>query len=160
MRIIRGVRSGFTLIELLIVIAILSVLFYRFAPALSEIGARSALRTSRQALTTVFAAARAAAMQKGRTATLTLTSTSASVTVLSSVDGATVTLVGPISLTGSRGAVLTALGNAPTTVTFDGRGLISPATAAINRYQLSSSRWSDTVCVSGAGIILMRGCQL
>jgi Tfp pilus assembly protein FimT len=145
---------------LLIVIAILSIIYFRVAPMISEIKARSALRASRQELTAVFSAARAAAMQKGRSATLTLTSTSASVTVVSSTTGNNVTLIGPIQFSKAYGTVLSAVSSAPTTVVFDGRGLVTPATTSISRYRLATSRWADTVCISGSGIVLMRGCAL
>jgi prepilin-type N-terminal cleavage/methylation domain-containing protein len=50
----RQVRRGFSLIELMIVIAILSIIYFRVAPMISEIKARSALRAARQELTAVF----------------------------------------------------------------------------------------------------------
>lgn len=153
-------RRGFSLIELLIVIAILSAVYYRLSPMISSIKARSALRATRQELTSAFASARDAALQKGRIATLSLTTSTASVTVVSSTTGNTVTLLGPLDFTQMHSTVLTALSSAPTTVSFDGRGLISPATSAIYKYRIAVSSWADTVCVNGAGIVLIRGCAL
>lgn len=144
----------------MIVIAIMSIIFYRISPMISEIKAKSALRAARQELTSTFAAARAAAMQKGRVATLTLTATSASVTVASSINGSTITLLGPIMFSQAYGTTLSAINSSPTTVLFDGRGLATPASAVISKYKLTSSKWADTVCISGSGIVLMRGCQL
>lgn len=151
---------GFSLIEVMIVIAILSVVFYKLIPTLSELKARSALRSGRMELTSVFTAARAAALQKGKTATLTLTDSSASVSVLTSVSGTSVTVIGPVLFKKDFGTSLTPLSAAPISITFDARGLIAPVSATISKYQLSWSTWSDTVCLSGAGIVLRRGCQL
>jgi Tfp pilus assembly protein FimT len=153
-------RGGFSVVELLLVIVIVSIIYFRIAPAFSELKARSALRAARMEVASTFAAARAAAMQKGRTATLILSNVSAKVTVASAITGAPVTLVGPITYYNAHGTTLSALNAAPTTIVFDGRGLIAPASATIQRYRLTSARWSDTICVSGAGIVLPRGCQL
>lgn len=153
-------RRGFSIIELMIVIAVISIIFFRIAPMISEIKARSALRAARQELSSTFSTARAAAMQKGRAATLTISSTAASVTVISSTTGNAVTLVGPIRFDKTYGTLLTALNSAPTTLQFDGRGLVTPASATISKYKISNSKWSDTVCVSGSGIVLPRGCAL
>jgi prepilin-type N-terminal cleavage/methylation domain-containing protein len=153
-------RRGFSLPELLIVIVITSILMFRIAPVFSELKARSALRATRQELTSVFSVARAAALQKGRVATLSLTNGVATVTTVSQYTGATVTLAGPIRFNNNYGTVLTPLGSAPTTVSFDGRGLVTPATTNISKYRLSNSQWADTVCISGSGMIMLRGCQL
>lgn len=153
-------RSGFSLIELLIVIAILCVVYLRLIPIVSEIKARSALRATRQQLISAVAAARNAALQKGRLATLTLSSTGASVTVLNASTGTASTILGPLSFNAQYGTLLNALSSAPTTVTFDPRGLVTPAAASISKYQISISQWADTVCMSGSGMVLRRGCQL
>ena len=146
--------------ELMLVIAVLGAILYRVLPMISEIKARGALRASRQSLSAAFSSARAAAMQKARSATVTLTSSSASVTVVSATTGNPVTLVGPIQFTSSYGSVLTAIGSAPTSVVYDGRGLVSPASTTVSKYALTISKWADTVCISGAGIILNKSCQL
>ncbi len=153
-------RRGFSLFELMLVIAILGAILYLILPMISEIKARGALRASRQSLSAAFSSARAAAMQKARSATVTLTSSSASVTVVSATTGNTVTLVGPIQFTSSYGTVLTAIGSAPTSVVYDGRGIVSPVSTSVAKYRLSISSWADTVCISGAGVILNKSCQL
>jgi hypothetical protein len=82
------------------------------------------------------------------------------VTVISSTTGNSVTLIGPVLFSEAYGTALSAVSGAPTTVVFDGRGLVVPATTSISRYRLSMSSWADTVCISGSGIVLMRGCAL
>lgn len=140
--------------------AILSIVFFRLSPILSEIKSRSALRATRQEITAAFAAARSAAVQKGRAATVALSGVSASVTVVNAVNGSPLTVLGPYNFTQMHGTALTMLNSAPATVSFDARGLITPVTATVTKYRISSSKWADTICVSGAGIVLMRGCQL
>ena len=151
---------GFSLIELLIVIAILSVVYLRLLPIISEIKARTALRATRQELMSAFSAARAAALQKGRVATLTLTSTGASVSVLNASSGIAATIFGPISFNSQFGTVLNTLSSAPTAVAFDPRGLVTPALTTVSKYRISIGSWADTVCISGSGMPLRRGCQL
>ena len=156
----RRSRRGFSLIELLIVIAILSVVYLRLLPIISEIKARTALRATRQELMSAFSAARSAALQKGRVATLTLTSTGASVSVLNASSGIAATIFGPISFNSQFGTVLNALSSAPTAVAFDPRGLVTPALTTVSKYRISIGSWADTVCISGSGMPLRRGCQL
>ncbi len=144
----------------MIVVVIISIIFMRVSPMISEIKSRSALRAARQELSAVFATARAAAMQKARAATVTLATNSATVTVTSSVNGSTVTLAGPFYLSKAYGTSLAALGTSPTTVVFDGRGIVTPATTTIAKYRLTASKWADTVCISGAGVVLIHGCSL
>ncbi len=153
-------RTGFSLIEVLIVIAILGVVYVRLLPIVSEIKARSALRATRQQLISAVSAARGAALQKGRVATLILSSTGASVTVLNASTGTASTILGPLSFNAQYGTVLNALSSAPTTVTFDPRGLVTPTTVSISKYRISISQWADTICMSGSGMLLRRGCQL
>ena len=156
----RRAMRGFSLIELLIVIAILSVVYLRLVPIISEIKARSALRATRQELVAAFGAARAAALQKGRVATLALTSTGVSVSVLNASSGTASTIFGPIAFNSQFGTVLNALSNAPTAVAFDPRGLVTPALTTVSKYRISLGSWADTVCISGSGMLLRRGCRL
>ena len=149
------------MIEIFIVIGILAVLYVMTGPKVAELRSRSRLRAARQELSSAFASARAAALQKGKTATLTLGGDSAIVTVLSGLAGTSVTVFGPIKFNGELGSSLSALSGAPTTVSFDARGLMTPVVAGVtNRYRLSSGTYADTVCISAVGIIMPRTCQL
>lgn len=149
------------MIEIFIVIGILAVLYAMTGPKVAELRSRSALRAARQELSSAFASARAAALQKGKTATLTLGGDSAIVTVLSGLAGTSVTVFGPIKFNLELNSSLTALSGAPTTVSFDARGLMTPVVAGVtNKYRLSNGIYADTVCISAVGIILPRTCAL
>ena len=117
-------------------------------------------RAARQELAAAFAAARAAALQKGKLATLTLTTNSATVSVLSGIAGTAVTVLGPVQFNTSLMARIDALDGAPTTIQFNARGMMTPTPATTQLYQVSVGMLKDTVCISPAGIILPKGCQL
>lgn len=154
-------HRGFTMIELLLVVTVLGIMMMLSVPRVKEMSARSSLRAARQELTAAFAAARTAAFQKGKTSTLTLAYNQANVTVLSGLSGASVQVLGPIKLDRALNVSLTALNSAPTSMNFDSRGLVTPTPlGAVNKYRLSYKAYADTVCVSAAGIILPRNCQL
>jgi Tfp pilus assembly protein FimT len=148
------------MIETLVVVSLLGLMYVLVGPRLSAIREQSALRASRQELSSAFAAARAAALQKGKTATLTMTSVSASVSVLSGLTGNPVQIYGPLKFDKELNATLSALNGAAMAVSFNARGLLSPMPAGISRYRLSSGTRADTICISPAGIILPRDCQL
>ena len=79
------------------------------------------------------------------------------------VNGLTATLtsvVRPQSFSSTFGTNLASVGTAPTSITFDARGLVTPVRATISKYQISLGSYADTVCVSGAGFVLRRGCRL
>lgn len=155
-------RRGFTMIEILMVVAVLAIMYMIAIPKIGEIRSRSSLRAARQELASAFAAARAAALQKGKTSTLTLASNAATVTVLSGLAGTSVQVYGPVRLDKDLNSTLTALSSAPTTIQFDARGLITPVPVGVTayKYRLSTSTYSDTLCISPAGIIMPRGCAL
>lgn len=143
------------------VIGILAVLYVMTGPKVAELRSRSSLRAARQELSSAFASARAAALQKGKTATLRLGGDSAVVTVLSGLAGTSVTVFGPIKFNRELNSTLSALSGAPMTVSFDARGLMTPVLdGVINKYRLSNGIYADTVCISAIGIIMPRTCQL
>lgn len=150
------------MIEILMVVAIAGILYVMMGPRVAETRAKASLRAARQELVSAFASARAAALQKGKTSTLTLTSGTATVTVLSGLNGTSTTVFGPIKFNGDLNTTVTALGGAPTSISYDARGLVTPAPAAndVRKYRLVSGIYADTLCISAAGIILPRGCQL
>jgi len=153
-------RSGVTLIEILVVVSLIGLMYVLAEPRLTEIRARSSLRAARQELSSAFAAARAAALQKGKTATLTMSPISASVSVLSGLTGNPVQIYGPLLFNKELNSSLSAINGAPMTVSFDARGLVTPMPAGISRYRLANGTRADTICISPAGIILPRDCQL
>lgn len=148
------------MIELLLVVAILAVLFATVAPRLSTVRSTTQLRAGRQQITAAFAAARVAALQKGKPATLTLSGNAATVSVVSGLMNTATQVFGPIRLDSALGVSVVALSGAPTTLRWNGRGLLTPAPAQTLRYQLTVGTKADTVCLSTIGLILPKGCAL
>lgn len=148
------------MIEALVVVVLAGVMFAIAAPRVAEVNERSAIRTTRQLFASAFAAARAAALQKGQMSTLTLTSSSAIVRVLSGVNKQSVVVLGPLRFDESLNTTIVPIDNAPLTVTYDVRGMASPRLDMITRYEIRSARYRDTVCVSATGFLLQKDCQL
>ena len=142
------------------VVAIMGTLFVLTVPKITELKARTALRASHETLASAFATARAVAMQKGKRSTLTLSGNTVGVLVLSGLTATLTTVVRPQSFSSTFGTNVAAIGDAPTTINFDARGLVTPVRATISKYRISLGNYSDTVCVSGAGVLLRRGCRL
>lgn len=142
------------------VVVIMGTLFMITVPKITELKARTALRASHETLESAFATARAAAMQKGKRSTLTLAGNTVGVTVLSGLTNTATQVMQPLLMSSTFGTTLSAIGTAPTTIAFDARGLVTPVSATIAKYQISLGSYSDTLCVSGAGVVLRRGCQL
>ena len=148
------------MIEVLLVVGVAAIMFAMVVPRFETISTSSSMRAARQELIAVFAAARAAALQKGKISTLTLNGSSASVSVQSGLNGTVVNVLGPVKLDTEFGVALTALSGSPATLNFDARGMLTPTPASNLKYRLSTASSSDTLCISPAGIIMPKGCQL
>ena len=148
------------MVETLVVLSLLGLMYLLVGPRLSTIREQSSLRAARQELSSAIAMARAAALQKGKTATLTLSPISASVSVMSGLTGTPVHIYGPLHFDRQLNTTLSAVNGAAMVVSFDARGLLTPMPVGISRYRLTSGTRADTVCVSPAGIILPKDCAL
>ena len=95
-----------------------------------------------------------------QTSTLTIDGSSARVSVQSGLNGNVVSVFGPIKLDTEFGITLTPLVSSPLTLNFDARGMLTPTPVANLKYKLSIASSSDTLCISPAGIIMPKGCQL
>ncbi len=153
-------RRGFTLPEVLIVILLLGVLAAMVVPAISDLRTRSGLRSARQLVLASLSAARAASIQKGKTATLSLVGGTLTVTARSGLLSEEVQMQGPVNLSRVTGAVIAPLNGAPTQLVYDARGLVTPVQSSISRYELRMGSRADTVCITGAGTIMPKGCVL
>ena len=152
--------AGFSLAEVLLVVVISGVMLSLALPAINTARDGAARRAARQQLSAAFAATRGAALQKGKSATLTLTAGTATVSVLSGIASTATTVLGPIRFDSTLNASIAALNGAPTTVAYSARGLLTPTPVSTQKYQISIGTLRDTVCVSPAGVILPKGCQL
>jgi type II secretory pathway pseudopilin PulG len=148
------------MIEVLLVVGVAAIMFAMVVPRMTTIKTSTSMRAARQELSAAFAAARAAALQKGKTSTLIIDGSSARVTVLSGLNGTVVSVFGPIKLDTEFGVALTPLSSSPVTINFDARGQLTPTPASVLKYKLSMASSSDTLCISPAGIIMPKGCQL
>ena len=156
----RQQRAGVSLAEVLVVIAIVGVLYMVASPRIADVRSRSSLRAARQELTSAFASARTSAMQKGKPSTLTLTATSAVVSVLSGLNGVGVEVYS-VDFSRDLNSSLTGLAGSPMTVSYDAHGLLTGVPAnSTQKYRLLNGTAADTLCISAAGVILSRTCQL
>ena len=142
------------------VVAIMGTLFVITVPKITELKARTTLRATRETLEAAFATARASAMQKGKRSTLTLSGNTLGVTVLSGLTNTSTQVMRPLLFGSTFGTAVTAIGTAPTSIAFDARGLVTPVSATMAKYRISLGSYADTVCVTGAGVVIRRGCQL
>ncbi len=156
----RSLPRGMSLAELLIVVALAGIMFAVAVPKFAAANNGASRRAARQELVAAFAATRAAALQKGKTATLTLTSSSATVSVLSGINGTAVTVFGPIRFNTTLKATIEPLGGAPSTISYNSRGMLTPLSNGTQMYRINVGALRDTVCISAAGIIIPKGCQL
>ena len=150
-------QRGYTLTEMLIVVSIVGLLTLISVPRFSGLVERNKLTAAREELAAAIATARAAAIQKGRTATLFLSGNQMWVTVVTSNSGATTTVVPVKSFSTLYNVSVTS--TAPT-VTFDMRGFANPRLAATGKFVISGASKRDSVCITTAGQIMPRSCSL
>ena len=150
-------QRGYTLTEMLIVVSIVGLLTLFSVPRFSGLVERNKLSAAREELSAAIATARAAAIQKGRTATLFLSGNQMWVTVVTSNGGATSTVVPVKSFSTLYNVSVTS--TAPT-VTFDMRGFANPRLATTGKFVISGASKKDSVCITTAGQIMPRNCSL
>ncbi|HEX6942877.1 MAG TPA: GspH/FimT family pseudopilin [Gemmatimonadaceae bacterium] len=150
-------QRGYTLTEMLIVVSVVGLLTLVAIPRFSGLVERNKLSAAREELAAAIATARAAAVQKGRTATLFLSGNQMWVTVVTSNAGATTTIVPVRSFSSLYNVSVTS--TAPT-VTFDMRGFANPRLAATGKFVISGASKKDSVCITTAGQIMPRNCSL
>jgi Tfp pilus assembly protein FimT len=142
---------------LLIVVSVIGLLTLFSIPKFSRLVERNKLSAAREELSAAIATARAAAVQKGRTATLFLSGNQMWVTVVTSNSGATTTIVPVRSFSTLYNVSVTA--SSPT-LTFDMRGFANPRLATIGKFVISGASKKDSVCITTAGQIMPRSCSL
>lgn len=142
---------------MLIVVGIVGLLTLFALPRFSGLVERNQLTAAREELASAIATARAAAVQKGRTATLFMSGNQMWVTVVTSNAGATTTIV-PVKSFGSLYNVSVTATNP--SITFDMRGFVSPRLSSTGIFRIVGGSKRDSVCITTAGQIMPRSCSL
>ena len=142
---------------MMIVVTIVGLLTLFAVPKFSGLVERNKLTAAREELSSAIATARAAAVQKGRTATLFLSGNQMWVTVVTSSAGTTTTVV-PVKSFGSLYNV-SVTATAPS-ITFDMRGFVTPRLASTGIFRIVGASRKDSVCITTAGQIMPRSCSL
>jgi prepilin-type N-terminal cleavage/methylation domain-containing protein len=150
-------RRGYTLTEMIIVVGVVGLLTIISLPRFSGLVERNRLSAAREELTAAIATARAAAVQKGRTATLFVSGNQMWVTVVNSGGGATTTVV-PVKSFSSLYNVSVAA--TEPSITFDMRGFLTPRLASTGVFRIVGASRRDSVCITSAGQIMPRSCSL
>lgn len=150
-------RQGYTLTEMLIVVVMVGMLTMITLPKFSGLVERNRLSAAREEIAAAIATARAAAVQKGRTATLRFSGNQMWVTVVTSNAGATTTVVPVKSFMTLYNVSVAAT---DTTITYDMRGFVTPRLGSTGIFRIVGGSRRDSVCITTAGQIMPRGCAL
>ena len=140
--------GGFTLIEMLVVIMVIGALMAVALPYLRTGTNKSAARGAADAIAALHAVARAAAIQRGRTANLVIPSgTNKALVVASKVTSSGVDTLGRVvDLAGQFGVTVTSTSDS---IGFSPRGIGRNSSSV--RIIISKSGFSDTLTVSPGG---------
>ena len=151
-------RQGYTLAEMVIVVVMVGMLSIFAIPKFSLVAESNKISAAREEITAAIATARAAAVQKGRTATLWFSGNTMWVTVITSNSGTTTTVVPVKSFSTLYNVSVTAPASA---ITFDMRGFVNPPLPPPKGvFLIAGSSKRDSVCVTRTGQIMPRGCSL
>lgn len=147
-------RPGFTLIELLTVVMIIGVVVAIATPRMGKINRTADLRASRDHLAAHIATARHVAIQRSMT---TRMQRAGNLVWVESVGPAGVTLTrDTLDLYAMFGTSIT---STVTQIRFDPRGFSTGG--APRKFVLKSGAdLKDSVCVTGMGVIMKKGCAL
>ena len=152
-------RPGYTLTEMLIVVVMVGMLTLMTLPKFSGLVERNKLSAAREEIAAAVATARAAAVQKGRTATLRFSGDNMWVTVVTSGAGATTTIV-PVKNYRTLYNVSLSVASSDTLITYDTRGFASPTLGGTAIFRIVGTSKRDSVCITAAGQIMPRSCSL
>jgi type IV fimbrial biogenesis protein FimU len=153
-------RRGYTLVELIITVSIVGLLMGFTLPKFSGLIERNRLTAARAELSTAIATARAAAVQKGRSATLFVSGNQMWVNVVTSDAGATTTVVPLKSFGDLYNVSVLPKDPAHTSVTFDMRGFLSPRLSQTAVFRILGTSRKDSVCITPSGQLMPRSCSL
>ena len=152
----RRPRSAFTTIELVIAIAIIGIMVTVAAPRIGRINKKADLRSARDHIASYISTARHVAIQRSTPALMARAGNL--VWIESQPAGGPVTLVrDTIDLQALFGVTVT---SATTQIRFDPRGFSANAGAQRKFVLKLGAEYKDSVCVTGLGVIMKKGCAL
>ena len=140
-------RSGFTLVETLIVVVVAGIILSMGFPRMRDAKTKSDLRSARTQVASMYARARNAALETGRTSSLAFNGNNAVVVRVQSTNSAVLDTLGAVQNLMSAYTVTVA----PTvsTLSIDPRGIGTNTAQAVIR--LSRGGFTDSVVVSPFG---------
>ena len=153
-------RRGYTLTEMLIVVSVIGLVTLFALPKFNGLAERNRLQSARDELAAAIATARAAAVQKGRTATLFLSGNQMWVTVVTNNAGSTTTIVPVKSFSTLYNVSVSSKDAALTSITFDGRGFATPRLSSTGVFRINGANKKDSLCITTAGQLMPKSCSL
>ena len=153
-------RRGYTLTEMLIVVSLMALMATFALPKFRGLAERNRLTSAREELAAAIATARAAAVQKGRTATLFLAGNQMWVTVVINNAGSTTTIVPVKSFSTLYNVSVSPKDAAMSSITFDMRGFATPRLSQTGVFRINGANKKDSLCITTSGQLMPRGCSL
>jgi len=153
-------RAGFSLPELMLVMVIVTLLTLMSLPKFGNLRERSRISSAMQRLESSIAAARAAAIQKGRNAQIIISNNSVIVKVVTNAAGATATVIPAMNYYTEYGVTFSYGTPADSMLTYGARGFMSPTLTYAVKIRLQSTTRSDSICTTMAGQLMKRGCTM
>ncbi|MGH7665229.1 MAG: GspH/FimT family pseudopilin [Gemmatimonadaceae bacterium] len=146
-------RPGFSFTELMIVFVLLGIITAIGVPRFDYARDSSHVRSARDQVASFATTARAAAIQRGRSARFSINQNAMLVEVQDST-GAWVNLRQPIALDQAFAVAVRVEPTGP--VTFNPRGIAR--IGGTQRYIISRGAAVDSVCLTGLGVVKRKGC--
>jgi prepilin-type N-terminal cleavage/methylation domain-containing protein len=152
----RRTRSAFTTIELMIAIVIVGIMVTMASPRIGKINKKSDLRSARDYVASYVATARHVAIQRSTPARMARTGNQLWIETVA--PGATTLVRDTIDLYALYGVNVT---STTTQIRFDPRGFSPNPSTSQRKFVLKlGADLRDSVCVTGLGVIMKKGCSL
>ena len=143
-------ERGFTMIEIVVVFVLIGAMVAFAIPRISDRLTKVNVRSARDAVATLHAKSRAAAIQRGRSTTLKRSGTTVLITTQHPVSGVLDTIGSPIDIYSRYDQV--AMVWSRDSVTFDARGIGGQSSSTTITF--GRSGYADTLVISSVGTIL------
>lgn len=150
-------RNGFSLIEILMVFVIFGIIVTFGYPRFRDVRESTALRSALDNLTASFATARAAAIRRGGAARVEIVDGNSIRVDARTRAGELETILEPRDLYREFGVEVHVAG-APV-VEYNARGFAMGITGE-QKYVLTRGQRSDSLCLTGLGLVMKGGCGL